>query len=137
MMTPSSHGLSPEEHRLQAVLALLRGEKASNVSTRFGICRSDLYKFRTRALTAIREALTDHPRGPKRPGNRISVEREQQIMVLCQRHPSGSSSYVQQKLGSDAPSARTIQRIRARHGMARLPKRASPSAPARRIPEPV
>src|SRR4029453_8842071 len=79
----------------------------------------------------------DHPRGPKRPGNRISAEREQQIMVLCQRHPSGSSSYVQQKLGSDAPSARTIQRIRARHGMARLPKRASPSAPARRIPEPV
>jgi hypothetical protein len=48
MMTPSSHGLSPAEHRLQAVLALLSGEKASDVSTSFSICRSDLYKFCTR-----------------------------------------------------------------------------------------
>src|SRR4029450_14039893 len=108
-MIPTSQGLAPAEHRLQSVLALLRGEQAADVSTSFGICRSDLYKFRTRALTAIREALTDHPRGPKRPGNRISAEREQQIMVLCQRHPSGSSSYVQPNLGSDAPRGRTIQ----------------------------
>ena len=111
MMTPSSYSLSPEEHRLQAVLALLRGEKASDVSTSFGICRSDLYKFRSRALTAIREALNDHPRGPKRPDNRISDEREQKVIAVCQRHPTGSSYHVQQKLGSDAPSARTIQRI--------------------------
>ena len=90
MMTPSSHGLSPEEHRLQAVLALWRGEKASDVSANSGICRSDLYKFRTRAPTAIREALQDHPRGPKRPGNRISDEQEQQIMVMCQRHSTSS-----------------------------------------------
>jgi transposase InsO family protein len=137
MMTPSSHGLAPEEHRLQAVLALLRGEKASDVSANSGICRSDLYKFRTRALTAIREALQDHLRGPKRPGNRISDEQEQQIMVLCQRHPTHSSSQVQKTLGSDAPCARTIQRIRARNHLARLPKRAPPSAPARRIPEQV
>ena len=137
MIIPASQGLAPAEHRLHAVLALLRGEQASDVSTSFGICRSDLYKFRTRALTAIREALTDHPRGPKRPANRISDAREQQIMAVCQRHPTGSSAHVRQKLGSDAPSARTIQRVRARHGMARLPKRASPSAPARRIPEPV
>jgi transposase InsO family protein len=137
MMIPISQGLSPAEHRLQAVLALLRGEQASDVSTRFGICRSDLYKFRTRALTAIREALTDHPRGPKRPANRLSAAREQQIMAVCHCHSTGSAAHVQQKLGSDAPSARTIQRVRARHGMARLPKRASPAAPARRIPEPV
>jgi hypothetical protein len=65
MMTASYHGISPEEHRLQAVLALLRGKKASDVSAHSGIGRSDLYKFRTRALTAIREALIDCPRGPK------------------------------------------------------------------------
>jgi transposase InsO family protein len=134
MMTASYHGISPEEHRLQAVLVLLRGAKASDVSANFGICRSDLYKFRMRALTAIREALKDHPRGPKRPGNRISDEREQQIMAVCQRHPTGSSAHVRQKLGSDAPSARTIQRIRARNQLARLPKRAPPVALARRIP---
>jgi hypothetical protein len=137
MMTPPSHGLSPVEHRLQAVLALLSGEKASDVSTNSGICRSDLYKFRTRALTAIREALQDHPRGPKRPGNRITAERERQVMVFCQRHPTHSSHQVQKTLGSDAPCARTIQRIRARNHMARLPKRAPPSVPVRRIQESV
>jgi hypothetical protein len=137
MMIPSSQGLSPAAHRLQAVLALLRGEKASDVSTSFGMCHSDLSKFRTRALAAMREALQDHPRGPKRPGNRISDEREQKVIAVCQRHPTGNSYHVQQKLGSDAPSARTIQRIRARHHIARLPKRPPPSAPARRIPEQV
>jgi Winged helix-turn helix len=137
MMTPSYHGLSPQEHRLQAVLALLSGEQASDVSARFGICRSDLYKFRTRALTAMREALKDHPPGPKRPYNRLSEAREQQVIASCQRYPTQSSYQVQEKLGSDAPSARTIQRVRKRHGIARLPKRAPPIAPARRIPEQV
>jgi transposase InsO family protein len=137
MMTPSSQRLSPTEHRLQAVLALLRGKKASDVSAHSGICRSDLYKFRTRALTAIREALTDRPRGPKRPGNRLSDAQEQRVMMVCQRHPTHSSYQVQKALGSDAPCARTIQRIRARHHLARLPKRAPPSAPARRIPQEV
>jgi transposase InsO family protein len=137
MIIPASQGLAPEEHRLQAVLALFRGEKASDVSTSFGLCRSDLYKLRTRALAAMREALKDHPRGPKRPYNRLGDDREQQIIVSCQRHPTRSSSHIREKLGSDAPSARTIQRVRKRHGMARLPKRVPPSASARRIPEQV
>jgi transposase InsO family protein len=137
MIIPTSQSLAPEEHRLQAVLALLRGEQASDVSTRFGICRSDLYKLRTRALAAMGEALKDHHRGPKRPYNRLSDAREQQVIASCQRYPTQSSYQVQEKLGSDAPSARTIQRVRKRNGIARLPKRAPPTAPARRIPEQV
>jgi transposase InsO family protein len=135
MMTSSSQGLSPAEHRLQVVLALLRGEKASDVSANFGIGRSDLYKFRTRALAAMREALKDHPRGPKQAHNRLAAEREQKVVSICQRHPTHSSYQVREKLGSEAPSARTIQRVRKRHSMARVPKRAPPSAPAQRIPE--
>jgi transposase InsO family protein len=137
MIAPSSHGLSPEEHRLQAVLALLRGEQASDVSANSGICRSDLYKFRTRALVAMRGALKDHPRGPKRPHNRLSGMQEQKVIASCQRHPTRSAYHVREKLGLDAPSARTIQRVRARHRIARVPKRAPPSAAARRIPEQV
>jgi hypothetical protein len=57
MIIPAFQSLSPEEHRLQAVLALFRGEKASDVSTSIGICRSDLYKLRKRALAAMREAF--------------------------------------------------------------------------------
>src|SRR5918992_508098 len=81
MMTPSYHGYSREEHRLQAVLALFRGEKTSQVSAEFRISRSDLYKFRQRALAAMCEALKDHPRGPKRPYNRISEEKEQKVIA--------------------------------------------------------
>ncbi len=135
MIIPASQSLAPEDHRLQAVLALFRGEKASDVSTSFGICRSDLYKLRTRALVAIREALKDHTRGPKQAHNRLAAEREQKVVSVCQRHPTDSSYQVREKLGSDAPSARTIQRVRKRHGIARVPKRAPPSAPARRVPK--
>jgi hypothetical protein len=137
MLIPASQGLAPEEHRLQAMLALFRGKKTSDVSTRFGICRSDLYKLRTRALAAMREALKDHHRGPQRPYNRLGDDREQQIIASCQRHPTRSSYHIREKLGSEAPSARTIQRVRKRRGIARLPKRVPPSASARRIPEQV
>jgi transposase InsO family protein len=58
-------------------------------------------------------------------------------MALCRRHPTHSSSHVREKLGPDAPCARTIQRVRKRDSIARVPKRAPPSAPARRIPEQV
>lgn len=137
MVIPVSQGLAPEEHRLQAVLALFRGKKASDVSTRFGICRSDLYKLRTRVLAAMREALRDHHRGSKRPYNRLGDDREQQVIASCQRHPTRSSYHIREKLGSEAPSARTIQRVRKRNSIARLPKRVPPSASARRIPEQV
>jgi hypothetical protein len=122
MMMPSYHVLGKEEQRLQAVLALFRGEKASDVSASFGICRSDLYKFRGRALMAMREALKDHPRGPKRPSNRLSDEREQRVIASCERHPTRSSYQVMEKLGSDAPRARTIQRVRKRNGMGSRPE---------------
>jgi hypothetical protein len=135
MAPPSYHVLGKEEQRLQAVMALFRGEKASDVSASSGIGRSDLYKFRTRALAAMREALKDHARGPKRPHNQISDEQEQKVIASCQRHPTRSSYHVRQKLGSDAPSARTIQRVRKRNSIARVPKRAPPAAPARRVSE--
>jgi transposase InsO family protein len=137
-MTPPLYQVSAkEERRVQAVLALLKGEHAPCVSARFGINRSDLYKFRKRALDAMRHALADQPRGPKRPHNRLGSEKEQKVVALCQRHPTHSSYQVRGKLGADSPCARTIQRVRKRNGMARLPKRAPPSAPARRIPEQV
>jgi hypothetical protein len=40
---------------------------------------------------------------------------------------------VHRRCGSDAPSPRTIQRIRARHGLVRCFKRAHPMKPRRRL----
>jgi len=115
MTTPSYRVLAKEERRLQVVMALFRGERASQVSPTFGICRSDLDKVRKRAWAAMRAALKDQPRGPKRPHNRLGSEQAQKVMALCPRHPTHSSSQVQEQRGSDAPCARTMPRIRARN----------------------
>ena len=65
-MTHSVPSPSPlQDLRVQAVLDLLRGDSAVQVSVRYGIDRSTLYKFKCRALAAIRDALSDQPRGPK------------------------------------------------------------------------
>jgi hypothetical protein len=41
--------------RVTAVLALFRGIPLPQVTAQFGICRSDLYTFRQRALTALHQ----------------------------------------------------------------------------------
>jgi hypothetical protein len=64
------------ERRLQAVLALCRGEAVATVTTQYRIGRSALDKFRARALVAMRAALSEHPRGPRQPHNRLAPDRE-------------------------------------------------------------
>src|SRR5215813_10443296 len=134
MATASYLFSSKEDRRLHAVLAPFKGESAAQICSTFRIARSDLYKFRARALAAMRQALVDQHRGPKRAQNRLAAAREQQVVSSCQRHPTRRSYRARETLGPDAPSARTIQRIRIRHGLARLPKRAPPSVPVRRVP---
>ena len=60
--------------RVKAVLALFRGEPGAVVSAQYRIGRSTLYKFRSRALAAIRDALADRRRGPRQAHNRVSAE---------------------------------------------------------------
>jgi len=62
----TSHAQQPGwEHRLQAVLALLGGEPVPQVTVRFAMGRSILYKWRHRALQALQHTLTDHRPGPQ------------------------------------------------------------------------
>jgi transposase InsO family protein len=121
------------EYRLQAILALLGGEPVPDVTARFGMGRSILYKWRRRALTALQGALTDHHPGPQCPANRLSPAQEHSLVELAQRHPTWSAAQIQVKAGPDAPSPRTIQRLRHRYTLLRLPKRPAPCRPARRL----
>jgi hypothetical protein len=82
------------ERRLQAVLALLHGQPATHVQQQYHICQSDLYKFKRRALVAMRTAVADHKKGPCTPANKLSAEKEQQLYAVCERHPTWSSYYV-------------------------------------------
>jgi transposase InsO family protein/transposase len=128
----TSHAPQPGwEHRLHAVLALLGGEPVPHVTVRFGMGRSILDTWRHRALQALQHALTDHRPGPPCPHNRLSPEREQPLVELAQRHPTWSAAQIHAKAGPEAPSPRTIQRLRHRCELPRLPKRPAPRRPAR------
>jgi hypothetical protein len=122
-----------EERRLLAVLALLRGEPAAHVFQQYNICRSDLYKFRPRALAAMRNAMKDQRRGPKHPADRLPEEKEQRIEILSQRSPTLSSYQVERSLAPDSPNPRTVQRVRKRLHLPRLRKRNPPSFKAHRF----
>src|SRR5262245_22817073 len=115
------------QHRLEAVLALLRGEPGQQVAECFRMTRSDLYKFRARALQALRYALLDQPRGPKRPHNRLAADREEAVMQSLHQHPTWSARQLHEHLRDEAPHPRTIDRIRQRHGLTRQLKRPVPT----------
>lgn len=122
-----------QSQRVQAVLALLRGEPIEQVSAHYGLCRSTLYKFRQRAQRAIEQALEDKPRGPRQPHNRLDEGKERTLVSLCQRHSTSSARRIAKKFGTDSPSLRTIQRIRRRHHLGRFPKRAPATVRAQRL----
>ena len=126
-----------EERRFQAVLAMLvEGQPLSDIAKEYGMCRSDLYRFRKRALKAMRNAMRDLPRGPRTAHNRIPRAKEEQIKQECERYPTMSSYKINKKAGIGFPSPRTIQRIRARHSLPRLSKRAPARSKAKRfVPE--
>jgi len=124
-------------HRLHAVLALLTGEPLPQVSARFGLGRSVLYKWRRRALQALEQALTDRPPGPHCPHNRLTPTQEAPLVELAQRHPTWSAAQLHAQAGPQAPSSRTLLRLRQRYHVPRLPKRPHPRRPARRLTRPV
>ena len=125
------------KHRLQAVLALLGGEPVPDVTARFGMGRSILYTWRYRARTALQGARTAHRPGPQGPANRLSPAQAHPRVELAQRHPTWSAAQLHAKAGPTAPSPRTIQRLRHRYALPRLPKRPAPCRSARRLTRPV
>jgi transposase InsO family protein len=126
MITPEDAHVDKQQQRFDAVLAVLQGQALAEVEAQYHLCRSDLYKFKRRALTAMQAALADHKRGPRRPANRIPAEQEHQIKAVCERHPTWSSYQVRRSLSPQALCARAIQRVRQRLGLPRLPKRPVP-----------
>jgi len=115
------------------MLALFKGQTVAQVSAQFGISRSSLFDYKRRALVAMHETLKDKRHGPQPPGNRLPVEKEQSVGSVCERHPTLSSYQVKEQLGRDAPTPRTIQRVRKRLSLPRLKKRLLPSVKACRF----
>jgi hypothetical protein len=99
--------------RVTVVLALLCGIPLHQVTAQFGICCSDLYKLRHRALTTLYHALEDHPRGPKRPHNRLALATEQRIAALCP-DDSTTSATVASSLNSRSLQGRPTRALAGR-----------------------
>src|SRR2546428_7787937 len=85
------------------------------------------------ALTATRATMSIHSRGSQSPANQLAPAQEQPLVELAQCHPTWSAAQLHAQAGSDAPSPRTIQRLRHRCALPRLPKRPVPCRPARRL----
>jgi transposase InsO family protein len=134
-LSRSSDASNKAEVRFQAVLDLLSGEPAEEIQARFKISRSSLYAYKRRALGAMREALKDKKRGPHRPYNRLPEMQEEAVKAVCQRYPTFSSYQVKEQMGTDAPTPRTIQRVRRRLSLPRLKKRTAPTLKAHRFSE--
>ena len=122
------------ERRVQAVFTVWRGASIRQVSHASGISRSVLSKLQRRARQALRLALRDRPRGPRRAGNRLTAAREEAVLTLCQRHPTWSAATVKRHCGGAPLTLRTIQRLRRRHGLVRLPQRLPTTHTRPRLP---
>jgi len=79
------------ENQFQAVLELLKGVNVEEVSEKYKICRSSLYKLRQRAISAIRREMENPIKKKKIAHNRLDSEKETEVVKLCRRYPALSS----------------------------------------------
>jgi transposase InsO family protein len=124
------------ETHLRAVFLMLAGKSVAAVSEEFKICRASLYNLRRRATDAVRREI-ECPTKNKNPShNRIPQEKEDKIVRLCQRHTALSSYRISRKfqqLENEAINPRTVQRIRKRYFLPRVPQRPAPTFKAHRF----
>lgn len=124
------------EIRLQAVFGMLKGESIKSVSERFGVCRSTLYQLRRRAINAVRREIENPTKRKTSAHNRLPMDKDNKVLRLCERHPALSSYQISRKfqlLENQEVNPKTIQRIRKRNCLPRVPKRAVPHFKAHRL----
>ncbi len=124
------------ETHLRAVFLMLSGKSVAAVSEEFKICRTSLYNLRRRATDAVRREI-ERPTKNKNPGhNRTPQEKEHKIVRLCQRHTALSSYRISRKFQqteNETINPRTVQRIRKRYSLPRVPQRPASTFKAHRF----
>lgn len=124
------------DDHLRALFLMLAGKSVAAVSQEFKICRTSLYRLRRRATNAVRREI-ERPVERKSPvHNRLPIGKENKVMKWCERHPTLSSYRVSEKLSQledQTINPKTIQRIRKRHSLPRVPKKSIPTFKAHRF----
>jgi len=124
------------ETHLRAVFLMLAGKSVAAVSEEFKICRTTLYSLRRRARDAVRREIENPVKNKKPARNRTPQEKEDKVVRLCQRHPILSSYRISQKFQqteNETITPRTVQRIRKRYSLPRVPQRPTPTFKAHRF----
>ena len=125
-----------ETSLVRAAFLMLAGTSVAAVSEEFKICRTCLYHLRRRAMDAVRHEIELPVKNKKSAPNRTSQEKENKVVRLCQRHPALSSYHISRKFQqteNETVNPRTVQRIRKRYSLPRIPKRAPPTLKAHRF----
>jgi len=125
-----------KEAHLRAVFLMLSGKSVAEVSAEFKICRTSLYNLRRQARDAVRREIENPVKNKKPARNRTPQEKEDKVVRLCQRHTALSSYGISRKfqqLENETINPRTVQRIRKRYSLPRLPKRPTPTFKAHRF----
>lgn len=124
------------EIRGQAVFAMLKGESIKLVSERFGVCRGTLYQLRRRVINAVCREIENPNERKTLAQNRLPADKENKAVRLCERYPTLSSYQISRKLQhleDEEVNPKTIQRIRQRNSLPRVPKRPPPASKAHRL----
>lgn len=124
------------ETHLRAAFLMLAGRSVAAVSQEFDICRTSLYKLRRRVRDAVRREI-ERPAKNKNPArNRTPEEKEDKIVRLCRRYTTLSSYRISREFElaeNETVNPRTVQRIRKRHSLPRVPQRPVPAFKAHRF----
>ena len=124
--------LSVVEQRLDAVRAVLAGATVTEVAAATGVSRSTLHRWIGRYLAGNVAGLTDRSHRPVSCPHQAPVAVEVAVAEMRRKHPRWGSKRIRMQLlrvpvpGMVVPSARTINRILLRNGLAQPRPRKRP-----------
>ena len=124
--------LSVVEQRLDAVRAVLAGATVAEVAAATGVSRSTLHRWIGRYLAGNVAGLADRSHRPVWCPHQAPAAVEVLVAEMRRKHPRWGSKRIRMQLlripvpGMVVPSARTINRILLRHGLAQPRPRKRP-----------
>jgi transposase len=124
--------LSVVEQRLDAVRAVLAGATVTEVAAAADVSRSTLHRWIGRYLAGNVAGLADRSHRPSSCPHQAPPDVEVAVAEMRRKHPRWGSKRIRMQLlrtpvsGLVVPSARTINRILLRHGLAQPRPRKRP-----------
>jgi transposase InsO family protein len=114
--------MSVVEQRYRAVLAVLAGDRVSEVAAKLGVSRQSVHTWLARYAEGGLAGLEDRSRRPESCPHQASPVVEAAVCELRREHPRWGARRIAFELGRNGcpgpvPSRMTVYRILARHGL--------------------